>query len=35
MRVNISNRKNKGTILFEYKELEQLNKLVKVIKDNY
>ena len=35
MRVNISNRNNKGTILFEYKELEQLNKLVKVIKDNY
>ncbi len=35
MRVNISNKKNKGTILFEYKELEQLNKLVKVIKDNY
>ena len=35
MRVNISNRKNKGTILFEYKELEQLNKLVKIIKDNY
>ena len=35
MRVNISNRNNKGTILFEYKELEQLNKLVKIIKDNY
>ena len=35
MRVNISNKKNKGTILFEYKELDQLNKLVKVIKDNY
>ena len=34
--VNISHKKNnKGTITFEYKDLDQLNKIIEVIKKNY
>jgi len=30
-----NNKQNKGTITFEYKELEQLNKIIDIIKSNY
>ncbi len=30
-----NNRNNKGTITFSYKELDQLNKLIEIIKANY
>ncbi len=34
--VNINHKKNnKGTITFEYKDLDQLNKIIEVIKKNY
>jgi ParB family chromosome partitioning protein len=34
--VNITNqRNNKGKITFEYKSLDQLNKLIEVIKSSY
>ena len=36
LNVNIQNRKNnKGKISFEYKDLEQLNKIIDIIKNNY
>jgi len=36
LNVLIKNKKNNsGTIFFEYKDIEQLNKLIKVIKSNY
>ena len=30
-----NNKRNKGTISFEYKDLEQLNKIIDIIKSNY
>ena len=34
--VSISNKKNNtGTISFEYRDLEQLDKLIDIIKKNY
>ena len=34
--VSINNKKNNsGNISFEYKDLEQLDKLINIIKDNY
>ena len=30
-----NNKNNKGNIIFEYKDLEQLNKIVEIIKSNY
>ena len=30
-----NNKQNKGTITFSYKEIEQLNKIIQVIKSNY
>ena len=30
-----NNRKNKGTITFSYKEIDQLNKIIEIIKSNY
>ena len=36
LNVKIQNTKNnKGKIIFEYKDLEQLNKIVNIIKSNY
>ena len=36
LNVNIQNKKNnKGKIIFEYKELDQLNKIIEIIKANY
>ena len=36
LNVNISNKKdNSGTITFEYKDLDQLDKIIKIIKNNY
>jgi ParB family chromosome partitioning protein len=36
LKVDISNKKNnKGKISFEYKDLDQLNKIIEVIKNNY
>ena len=36
LNVNIKNNKrNKGTISFEYKDLDQLNKIIDIIKTNY
>ena len=36
LRVFIKNKKNNtGSVLFEYKDLDQLNKLIDVIKFNY
>ena len=36
LNVNINSKKrNKGTISFEYKDLDQLNKIIDVIKNNY
>ena len=36
MNVNIQNKKNnKGKITFEYKELDQLNKIIEIIKTYY
>ena len=29
------NKNNKGTITFEYKEIDQLNKIIQIIKNNY
>jgi ParB family chromosome partitioning protein len=34
--VSINNKKNNtGTISFEYRDLEQLDKLINIIKNNY
>ena len=30
-----NNKRNKGTISFEYKDLDQLNKIIDIIKTNY
>ena len=30
-----NNRKNKGTITFSYHDIEQLNKIIDIIKSNY
>ena len=30
-----SNKRNKGTISFEYKDLDQLNRIIDIIKSNY
>ena len=30
-----NNKNNKGTIIFNYKELEQLNRIIEIIKLNY
>ncbi len=30
-----NNKRNKGTISFEYKDLDQLNKIIEIIKNNY
>ena len=36
MRVYVNNKKNnKGTLTFEYKGLDQMERLIQVIKDNY
>ena len=36
LNVNIQNKKNnKGKIIFEYKDLDQLNKIIEIIKANY
>ena len=36
LNVIIQNKKNnKGKIIFEYKELDQLNKIIEIIKNNY
>ena len=36
MNVEIKNRKNnKGSITFNYKELDQLNRIIELIKNNY
>ena len=36
LKVDILNKKNnKGKISFEYKDLDQLNKIIEVIKNNY
>ena len=36
MRVLIQNKKNKsGTLTFEYKDFDQLDRLIKIVKDNY
>ena len=36
LRIFIKNKKNNtGSVLFEYKDLDQLNKLIDVIKFNY
>ena len=36
MNVEIKNKKNnKGSIIFNYKELDQLNRIIDLIKNNY
>ena len=36
MRVVLSNKKNNsGTLSFEYKDIDQLDRLIKIIKNNY
>ena len=36
MRVLLNNKKNNsGTLTFEYKGLDQLDRLIKIIKNNY
>ena len=36
MSVEIKNKKNnKGSIIFNYKELDQLNRIIETIKKNY
>ena len=36
MRVFLNNKKNNsGTLTFEYKGLDQLDRLINIIKDNY
>ena len=36
LNVSINNKKNNtGTISFEYRDLEQLDKLINIIKNNY
>ena len=36
LNVIIQNKKNnKGKIIFEFKELDQLNKIIDIIKNNY
>ena len=30
-----NNNRNKGKITFEYKELDQLNKIIDILKNNY
>ena len=31
----MTDEKNKGTITFAYKEIDQLNKIIDIIKSNY
>ena len=36
MKVFLNNKKNNtGTLIFEYKDVDQLDRLVKIIKENY
>ena len=36
MRVFLNNKKNNtGTLIFEYKGVDQLDRLIKIIKENY
>ena len=36
MNVSLNNKKdNSGKLIFEYKSIDQLDRLIKVIKDNY
>ena len=36
LNVSIQNkRNNKGKIVFEYKDLDQLNKIIEILKSNY
>jgi len=36
MRVYLNNKKNNsGTLTFEYKALDQLDRLIEIVKDNY
>ena len=36
LNVLIKNKKNNtGTLVFEYKDLDQLNKIIEIIKSNY
>ena len=36
LNVSIKNKKNnKGSIIFEYNDIEQLNKIIEIIKANY
>ena len=36
LNVEIKNKKNnKGKISFEYKDLDQLNKIIEIVKNNY
>ena len=36
IRVSIKNKKNNsGSIVFDYKDLDQLNRLIEIIKSNY
>ena len=36
LNVFINNKKNNtGTLVFEYKDLDQLNKIIEIIKSNY
>ena len=30
-----NNKRNKGVITFSYKDLDQLNKIIEIIKNNY
>ena len=30
-----NNKRNKGTITFSYKDVDQLNKIIEIIKNNY
>ena len=30
-----NNKRNKGVISFEYKDLDQLNKIIDIVKSNY
>ena len=35
LNVEIKHKKNKGKIIFEYKDLDQLNRIIEIIKTNY
>ena len=35
MRVYLNNKNNSGTLTFEYKALDQLDRLIEIVKDNY